>query len=250
MTDELLRKNYEYNQWARGGGILENCPLGAWQGFAASAPFSFTSPRTARLLEAFTAYEKDEVIRPLMVDLEQRGIPGDIVEFGVARGYNIDLLASVCEEIGSSRRIFGFDSFEGLPEPAPGRDIPSYRKGQYAVPLAAALERVRADERPNIRLIQGWLADTLKEEPALSIPKIAYARIDVDLYQSTLECLDYLAPRLVDHAVLVFDEWTYDLETGETRALFEWSRDHPEFRFKFIFSGVVGRFYLRVIRDA
>jgi len=247
VIDELLRKNYEYNAWAR-GGIIRNAPLGVWSGFACSAPFSFHDPKVKPLLEAFSAYERNEVVKPLIADLDRRGIAGDIIEFGVARGFNIDLLATVSEELGSDRRIYGFDSFEGLPEPEPGRDLLGYHRGRYAVPLEAAQARIRASERPNIHLVKGWLAETLKNEPALSIPAVAYARIDVDLYKSTLECLDYLAPRLTDQAVLVFDEWTYDLGTGETGAFFEWSRKHPEFSFDFIFSGMIGRLYLRTVK--
>jgi len=55
-----------------------------------------------------------------------------------------------------------------------------------------------------------------------AVREIALARIDCDLYAPAVECLDYLAGRLSDQSVLVFDDWTFDLAKGETRAFAEW----------------------------
>jgi hypothetical protein len=77
------------------------------------------------------------------------------------------------------------------------------------------------------------------------IKQVAYARIDCDLYQPTVECLDFLRDRFVDRAILVFDDWTQNLNFGETRAFFEW---FPKSGLKFEFLALNGRIhlYLRV----
>ena len=60
-------------------------------------------------------------------------------------------------------------------------------------------------------MIKGWFSESFKRPEIQGIDKICYARIDSDLYQPAVECLDFLRDRLVDGAIL-----------GESKALSEW----------------------------
>lgn len=124
---------------------------------------------------------------------------------------------------GWARTIWGFDSFEGLPEPNAGLNPTCWTKGMYAAPYDAVAAWLRAVERPWLRLVKGWFSDTLPDEPARSIDKIAYARIDSDLYESRVDYLRFLEPRLAYGAVLVFDDWQFTNTHGEPRAFKEWA---------------------------
>ena len=152
------------------------------------------------------------------------------------------------ERHGWTRTLWGFDSFEGLPEPKAGFDPTCWTKGMYAAPYDAVSMRLRAVDRPWLRLVRGWFSETLPDEPARSIEKIAYARIDSDLYESCADCLKFLEPRLVNGAVLVFDDWQFTNTHGEPRAFKEWMEGGAPFRFQFLAMNSWAHLYVKVRR--
>lgn len=161
-------------------------------------------------------------------------VPGDVVEFGVAAGRWLTTMLDTMDASGSVRRVWGFDSFEGLPEPDPARDAPQWVKGQFANQQEVVAATLKLAARPHLRLVKGWFSDAFAQPDAQAITSIAYAKIDCDLYQPALECLRFLKGRLSHGAILMFDEWTHSLYEGETRAFAEWVPDVPEYRFELI----------------
>ncbi len=164
----------------------------------------------------------------------KENVPGAVVEFGVASGFWIKQILDHMDSIGSTRETWGFDSFEGLPEPDKDYDGPYWEKGQYAYGLDSVTEYLNGKSRPHVHLVKGWFSDTLPQPQAQSIKKIAYAKVDCDLYHPAVECLDYLTGRLTDGAILMFDDWTMSSGTGETRAFMEWVPKVPQYRFEMI----------------
>lgn len=117
------------------------------------------------------------------------------LEFGVFSGKTINLMAS-----HAPGQVFGFDTFEGLPED--WRD--KFKKGQFNCdgkfpPVAS-----------NVRLVKGLFQDTLggflEENKRPQDMKVAVAHLDADLYSATIYALETLAPRIVPGTLLVFDE--------------------------------------------
>jgi hypothetical protein len=182
----------------------------------------------------------------LLERLETDGIEGAIVEFGTYYGHWVQVLAETLERRGWSREIWGFDSFEGLPEPQQHLDGGIWHQGQYSAPFDEVQARLRVADRPWLRLVKGWFSDTLVAEPATGIERIAYARIDGDLYASCVDCLRYLTPRLVKGAILVFDDWQFDPGVGEPRAFGEWMAANPGWKFEFLGMNLWAHLYLRV----
>lgn len=121
-----------------------------------------------------------------------RGKAGLICEFGVAGGKSINFIAKLLPD----HPIYGFDSFEGLPED--WRDL--HPQGIFKQERLPPVE-------PNVRLIKGLFADTLPAflqqhpEPAL------FLHIDCDLYASTKTVLEMLRPRIQEGTILCFDEF-------------------------------------------
>lgn len=170
----------------------------------------------AAMDEAEALYAED-----LLSELKEKNVPGDIVEFGVFEGGWIERLWTSCDRIGLDKRIIGFDSFEGLPSPS-SNDYEGWQKGQFATSFEKVQKLLRCDERMNISLVKGWFSDSFKKPEIQAIEQICFARIDSDLYQPAVECLEFLKDRLVDGAILVFDDWSWHLTKGEAKALYEW----------------------------
>jgi len=134
--------------------------------------------------------------RYALFDLAIRNAPaqGLLLEFGVFNGKSINY---VSKRIGE-RRIFGFDSFEGLAEDWGGTGL---LKGAFNV--GGRMPKVGR----NATLVRGWFQDTLppflKEHPG----PIAFANLDADTYEATAYVLGEIADRLAVGTVLQFDEY-------------------------------------------
>lgn len=148
------------------------------------------------------------------------GFPGDIYVFGVWSGAsiksNLDYLKS--RQIPYDK-VFGFDSFEGLPREWAG--IPYlrlFKKGEYSSEKLYGVEKARTIEiiekginNSKLRLIPGWFKDTLTadlvEKEAMGVA--SFVEIDVDLYGSTMEVLRFLFSNklMKSGTVIYFDDW-------------------------------------------
>jgi O-methyltransferase len=187
--------------------------------------------------------------KELLKEIKENNVPGDLVEFGISEGRWVNFLWELTEEIGLDRRIYGFDSFEGLPPRHPDYDTSNWYTGQYACGWEQVRKNVKADERKRIKLVKGFFDKSLRGADAKLAETFCYVRIDSDLYESAVHCLNYLAPRLVDGAVLIFDDWPHRRGIGEQRAFEEWLPQVPHLRFEFLFYNTAGHFYTRVHRE-
>jgi hypothetical protein len=121
-------------------------------------------------------------------DLEDNQL---VCEFGVYSGLTINHIASL-----TRLPVYGFDSFEGLPE----RWRDGFGKGHFQV---SALPEVQ----PNVTLIKGWFDETLPVFIKEHDKPVGFIHIDCDLYSSTKTVLDALADRIHTGCVIVFDEY-------------------------------------------
>ena len=118
---------------------------------------------------------------------------GLFLEFGVASGRTISHIAKT-----RSQPVYGFDSFEGLPE--------DWRSGFNKGAFAGNLPPVPS----NVTLIKGWFNETLPSFLASTKGDVALLHVDCDLYSSTKCIFDLLAGRIKSGSVIIFDEfWNY-----------------------------------------
>lgn len=145
------------------------------------------------------------------------GISGDLVETGVWRGgvaiWMRALLAALGTEEDGHRRVWAFDSFEGLPEADAERypmDVPM--KFNTYKQLSVGLDEVKTnfsrygllDER--LRLVPGWFKDTTPAA-AKEIESIAVLRLDGDMYESTIDVLTNLEPLVSPGGFVLVDDY-------------------------------------------
>ena len=138
-------------------------------------------------------------------------VPGDVVECGVGNGRSFLDLAYSIRVTGSSKNIWGFDSFEGFPPPTvEDTSTRNVREGQYAVDEKTVWKRLYVylkDDlfiRQRVILIKGFFEDTLDNE---KLEQISLLNLDVDLYQSYKVCLEKLYPKVSPGGIITFDEY-------------------------------------------
>jgi hypothetical protein len=132
------------------------------------------------------------------------------LEFGVASGRSINYISKFTTD-----KVYGFDSFEGLPEK--WRD--GFEKGAFnqngTLPLV----------NRNVELVKGWFNETLLPFIRQHDKKVSFLHLDADLYSSTKYILDVLKDYLDKECVVVFDELLnydgFDGDTGELKAFYE-----------------------------
>lgn len=149
------------------------------------------------------------------------GVPGVLVECGVAMGAQVGVMSAALSEIGQTRDIHLFDSFEGIPMSGPkdmeqpGIGVPRH---DVHAPLrerlvssgvsVGSIDVVKANlarwgRGQRFHFHQGWFQDVLPVE----LPPIALLRLDADLYESTLCCLTHLYPLMAHGGVVVIDDY-------------------------------------------
>lgn len=163
-------------------------------------------------------------------------VPGVVMELGVRWGQNLALFANfrgIHEPFNYTRRIIGFDTFEGFPAVhAADGDSDSIQVGAYGVTegFEAYLDQVldyHEHESPlahlrKYELVKGDVTQTVPDYlRAHPETVVALAYFDLDLYEPTRDCLLALAPHLTRGSVLAFDELNHPGFPGETAALRE-----------------------------
>ena len=156
--------------------------------------------------------ERLEQVRDCVVDVLERQVPGHLIETGVWRGGTTILMRGILRAHGiDDRTVFVADSFEGLPPPDVARYPADEGLDFHEHPvLAVSLEEVQANfERygmldDQVVFVKGWFKDTL---PGLSDEAFAVIRLDGDLYESTMDALVNLYPRLSPGGWLIVDDF-------------------------------------------
>ncbi|MEU5690944.1 class I SAM-dependent methyltransferase [Actinosynnema sp. NPDC020468] len=155
--------------------------------------------------EREAALQSAKFVRDVMPTVPQFGHPhatlehalglverdGLALEFGVYTGSTLKIIAQARE----GRDVYGFDSFEGLPE--------DWRNG-----FPAGMFSV--DGLPDVdgaELVVGWFDDVLPGFLAEHPGPVTFLHVDCDLYSSTRTVLELVGPRLVPGSVIVFDEY-------------------------------------------
>jgi hypothetical protein len=197
------------------------------------------------------------------VGLIQRGIKGVYVECGVWRGgCSLAMLLAQRSQWGRVERpVYMLDSFEGLPPITP-RDGPlaaQWKNGadpaNYLDNCKASLEDLKANVATmgfgpqDCTIVPGWFKDTVPlVADALKSRKIALLRLDGDWYDSTLICLEHLAPLVSEGGVVVLDD--YYAWDGCARAVHDYlSRHDLPFRIRSLFNCYGAYFVKKSHRD-
>lgn len=153
-----------------------------------------------------------ENIQHCVEDVLTNNIPGDLIETGVWRGGATIFMRAILKAYNiKDRTIWVADSFEGCPRPNAekyphDKDDTHYTSGE----LVASLDDVKANFEQyglldgQVKFLKGWFKDTLPKAP---IAKLSVMRLDGDLYESTMEALENLYPKLSVGGYVIIDDF-------------------------------------------
>ena len=162
----------------------------------------------------------------------------NLYEFGVCTGNSIRQFLEDSAGINTFNKVYGFDSFEGLPKEADGIWCsPDWKPGVFNVvkefglhskeeAVLKLLDKFSPFGVP-VEFVDGWYNVTLTDELAARLinDKIGFLHIDTDLYISALEAMDWVFKHdlLLIDAIVRFDDWnsTPEWTAGESLAMKE-----------------------------
>lgn len=190
-------------------------------------------PRDHVFLELWPQVADGAILHPLQaLNIVERldealKLGGDVIECGVFRGVTSVLMAKLMELRRSDKKLFLFDSFQGLPEPDRRVDASlRFQKGAWAA-SRDEVEALLAKHGVLRRCViaEGWFSATL---PTLQADQgLCFAYIDADLYSSTVDCLQHIWPRMAPNSIAVFDDYHHP-SGGVRKALDEWVSETGE----------------------
>lgn len=108
------------------------------------------------------------------------------------------------------RRVWVADSFEGLPKPQLDQDANLDLSKESYPQLAVSLAQVMGNFKRydlldgQVRFLEGWFKDTL---PTAPVDRVAVLRLDGDLYESTMDCLEALYKKVSPGGYVVIDDY-------------------------------------------
>lgn len=233
MISSLRKRGYQVRDLAQGDPdgfaaaktVKESRYYGLWE-----APCPLFSPWMSHpdFQKLYDGVEKHTIVPPERCYIlaafahHARMVDGDFAECGVFRGGTSLLLTRILA--GSGKGLYLFDSFKGLPKIDPTRDV-GFKEGLFAADSVESVKNLLKDYGDKLYIRQGWIPDTFA---GLEDRKYAFVHVDVDLYQSTRDCLNYFYSRMQPMGVLVFDEYGFAEARGEKDAVDEFFEDKPE----------------------
>jgi len=158
---------------------------------------------------------------------------GDYFEFGVCHGTSLLIMY---DELLHARlanvRLFGFDSFAGLPPDNEGM----WKTGWYSADYDDVVQSLNNHpvDWTRVQLVKGFFSETLtgKLIAQHNIRKASIIMIDCDMYSSAKESLDFCGSLILDEAVIIFDDWNplAQQNRGEKRAFEEFLQENPDIK--------------------
>ncbi|MEO7077298.1 MULTISPECIES: TylF/MycF/NovP-related O-methyltransferase [unclassified Rhodococcus (in: high G+C Gram-positive bacteria)] len=127
--------------------------------------------------------------------LGEVSVPGMALEFGVASGTTLEIIAEESASKKDVTIVAGFDVFSGLPE--------TWRSGFPK----GLFEQENLPQVPGAEIVPGLFEESLPEFLKHHDDNLAFLHLDADLYSSTITVLDLVADRLVVGTVIAFDEY-------------------------------------------
>lgn len=153
---------------------------------------------------------------------------GDFVEFGCYAGDTSILLAEIIK--GTSKKLYLYDSFEGLPEKQAqdqsdiGKD---FQKGALTTSKQELKKRFLRANLPVPIIKKAWFSDLKAEDvPA----KISFAFLDGDFYNSIKTSFNLIESKLSENTTIIVHDYKNEALPGVAKATDEWLKNHPNLK--------------------
>jgi len=145
-------------------------------------------------------------------------IAGDIVEVGTYMGGSAKI---ICEARKENKKIYLFDTFNGLPKLSDKDNNIHFQVGEFRSSLDYVKNYLK--DYSGVFITKGLFpktADNIKDK------KFSFVNLDVDLYEGTKDSIEFFYPRMSRGGIIISHD--YISTPGVKKAFDEFFEDKPE----------------------
>jgi hypothetical protein len=168
----------------------------------------------------YTMLERDRLFMLWQFARQAKRFSGAMAQVGVFRGGSARLIAHAKE--GNGKKFYLFDTFKGMPKVNEKIDL--HKEGDFINTSLEGVKDIFKDAK-DIVFCPGFFPDT--STPAQN-EIFSFVYIDVDIYQSTLDSLNFFYPKMLKGGFMFFDDYMGKNTPGVKKALDEFLIDKKE----------------------
>ncbi len=161
------------------------------------------------LIDRYRCYELWQLVE------ESRKLDGAIIEVGVWKGGTGAVMAKKAQMCGIKDPVYLCDTFTGVVKA--GENDSAYQGGEHADTTMQCVQTLLHDRLglDNFRILQGIFPDDTAH--LVEKPRFRLSHIDVDVYQSARDVVEWLWDRLIIGGMVVYDDYGFRTTPGITR---------------------------------
>jgi O-methyltransferase len=168
-------------------------------------------------------------IAVLLRELEavlKNNVQGDVVELGCYEGGSAVAMQQLLKKHNYPKQLWLYDSFEGLPDKT-SEDMSAagtaFKAGELKASRAELLRNFTKFDLKHPEVKRAWFY----ELDHTDLPdQIALAFLDGDFYESIMDSLKLIWPKLTEKSVVLIDDYHSLTLPGVKKAVDAWARDH------------------------
>jgi len=209
--------------------IVKNIPDASAYKPHYSAWFEPDFQKLAKKISSNTGLKPESLYTLLHFLKESLSLEGDVMECGVWRGGSAKLIFETVTKYREDKKVYLFDSFEGMRKT--DVEFDRHKTGDFR---DTSLDYVKnyvfnsvfdSEKSKMISFHKGWIPESFQ---GLDNLKLCFAHIDLDLYKSILDTLNFVYPKLSSGGVIVFDDYGFASCPGARKAVDDFFSDKPE----------------------
>lgn len=157
-----------------------------------------------RIDASIISTEQIRVLISILSSVLDKKIDGDVVEFGCYVGESSKYLRMILDYYSSNKKLYVYDSFEGLPPLSKYEENTGWRSGTLKTTEEILKQNfINNGLKPPI-INKGWFKDVSSEK----VPdKICFGFLDGDFYDSIKDSFSLIYPKLSKGSCVVFHDY-------------------------------------------
>lgn len=182
----------------------------------------YKDPHLINLIKQIRREDKQLFLKPSELALihslatAQRKVPGEYAEVGVYRGGSAKIICSA----KGNKPLHLFDTFTGIPHINEDIDV-RFSTNMFVADITDVAKRLQ--HYNHVHIHQGYFPNSARP---LRDTTFSFVHLDVDVYQSTADALEFFYPRLTTFAIILSHD--YSSAAGVKKAFDEFFHHKPE----------------------
>jgi O-methyltransferase len=213
--------------------LIRNLPIGTWPGWLGRT-LEVKVPQS--LIPKSIADPTGQANINILIEMIERtrSLSGAIADCGVYKAASTVGMALYMHQHGILKQIYAFDSFEGFEPQSVARDLQlggaqdedRHERGFSDCTLDEVIAKIRRFRIDNVNVVPGYFNQSFK---TLSLGlTFSFVHLDVNLYDSYRESLEFFYPRVERGGIVLFDEYNDPPWPGCNKAADDFLADKPE----------------------